>query len=77
MNPMNNPGPMPHGGTRKKRGAALIIILAFIVLLTGLVLAFFSRAITARQVSNSSAAQTKADIPALSAADVIVGDFKQ
>jgi len=77
MNPMNNPGPMPHGGTRKKRGAALIIILAFIVLLTGLVLAFFSRAITERQVSNSSAAQTKADILARSAADVIVGDFKQ
>ena len=61
----------------RRKGTALIIILSFLVLLTGLVLAFFSRALTERQVSNSSAAQIKADLLARSAADVIVGDLKQ
>jgi len=58
-------------------GAALVIILAFVVLMMGLVVAFFSRAITERQVSNSSANQTKADILARGALDVITGDLKQ
>ena len=41
----------------RRRGVALIIVLAFVVLLTGLVIAFFSRSIVDRQVSNSSANQ--------------------
>ena len=57
-------------------GVALVIILGFLVLLSGLTLAFFSRAILERQVSNSSAAQNKADLLARSAAEVIVGDLK-
>jgi len=61
----------------RSSGAALVIILAFVVLMMGLVVAFFSRAITERQVSNSSANQTKADILARGALDLIVGDFKQ
>ncbi|MEI8309440.1 MAG: hypothetical protein WCH98_01660 [Verrucomicrobiota bacterium] len=60
-----------------RNGAALVIILAFLVLLTVLVLAFFSRTLTERQVSNSSAAQIKADLLAHSAADMIVADLKQ
>jgi len=60
-----------------KSGAALVIILAFAVLLTGLVIAFLSRAVTERQVSNSSASQTKADILAHSAMDLVVADLKQ
>jgi hypothetical protein len=63
-------------GSRKK-GAALVLILAFLVLLTGLVIAFFSRAMTERQVSNASVSQSKADLLARSAAEVIVGDLKQ
>ena len=62
---------------RKNRGVALVIILAFVVLLTGLVVAFFSRTTTERQVSNSSASQAKADILARSATDIIIGDLKQ
>ena len=59
------------------RGAALVIVLAFVVLLTGLVVAYFSRTMTNRQLSNSSFNQVKADQLAMSAADVIVGDLKQ
>lgn len=57
--------------------AALVIVLAFVVLLTVAVIAFFSRATTERQVSNNSAKSGSADALALSALDVIVGDLKQ
>jgi len=38
------------GSGRNRHGAALVIILAFVVLLTGLIVAFFSRAMSERQV---------------------------
>jgi Tfp pilus assembly protein PilX len=57
--------------------AALVIVLAFVVLLTTLVLAFFSRAMSERGISNSSASQTKVEIFAQGAADTIVGDLQQ
>lgn len=60
-----------------RRGVALVIILAFLVLLVGVVLAFFARAMSERQVSNSSANQTKAEILAQGALDQILGDLKQ
>ena len=60
-----------------RRAVALVIILAFLVLLSGVVLAFFARAISERQVSNSSANQTKAEILAQGALDQILGDLKQ
>src|SRR5947207_2827138 len=59
------------------KGAALIIVLAFVVLLTGLVLAYFSRTATDRQLAQSSFNDTDADILARSALDIVVGDFKQ
>ncbi len=62
---------------RSRRGVALVIILAFVVLLTGLVVAFFSRAMSDRQVSNSSASQIKADVFARGAAAQVIGDLKQ
>ena len=61
----------------RKAGAALVIALAFVVLLTGLIVAFFSRAMSERQVSNSSANQTKVEFLVEGAADAIIGDFKQ
>ncbi|CAN5688929.1 hypothetical protein BH09VER1_BH09VER1_03880 [soil metagenome] len=67
----------PTLGSAAPRGSALVIILAFVVLATVLVLAFFSRSILERQMSNASANQTKVDILAHSAIDTIVGDFKQ
>src|SRR5581483_11315097 len=61
----------------KRRGAALVIVLAFIVLLTGMVVAFFARAMSERQISNSSANQTRVDILADGASDQIIADLKQ
>jgi hypothetical protein len=61
----------------QNKGAALIIVLAFVVLLTGLVVAYFSRASTDRQLAQSSFNDTDADLLARSALDIVVGDFKQ
>jgi len=61
----------------RNTGAALVIALAFVVLLTGLIVAFFSRAMSERQVSNSSANQTKVELFAEGAANTIIADFKE
>jgi hypothetical protein len=58
-------------------GAALMIVLAFVVLLTGLALAYFSRTTTDRQLAQSSFNDTSADLLARSALDIVVSDFKQ
>jgi len=62
-------------GTSK--GAALIIVLAFVVLVTALALAHFSRTTTNRQLTQSSYADTSADLLARSGLDIIVGSLKQ
>jgi hypothetical protein len=59
------------------KGAALMIVLAFVVLLTGVVLAYFSRTTTDRQLAQSSHNDTSADLLARSALDIVVSDFKQ
>jgi hypothetical protein len=59
------------------KGAALMIVLAFVVLLTGLALAYFSRTTTDRQLAQSSYNDTSADLLARSALDIVVNDFKQ
>ena len=77
---MNSNSHSQIAGARQRQrndGVALVIVLAFVVLVTGVVVAFFSRAMTERQVSNSSSNITKADILAQSAADIIVADLKQ
>ncbi len=68
------------GGTRartQEKSSALILVLFFVVLLTAVTIAFLSRSMTARQVSNSSVSEAKAGILANSAGDIIVGDLKQ
>src|SRR5436305_2418306 len=62
-------------GTSK--GAALMIVLALVVLLTGLALAYMSRTTTDRQLAQSSYNDTSADLLARSALDLVVSDFKQ
>src|SRR5207245_9649841 len=57
--------------------AALIIVLAFVVLLTGLVLAYFSRATSDRPVAQSSFHQSKVDQVAVSGMELIIGDLRQ
>jgi hypothetical protein len=59
------------------KAAALIIALAFVVLLAGLALAYFSRTTTDRQLAHSSYNDTSADLLARAALDIVVGDFKQ
>src|SRR6478752_713018 len=59
------------------KGAALMIVLALVVLLTGLALAYMSRTTTDRQLAQSSYNDTSTDLLARSALDIVVGDFKQ
>ena len=61
---------------RRERAVALVITLALVVLLTFLVVAFFSRATANRQIESASAARTSANILARSAADLIAGDLR-
>ena len=63
-----------HGASK---GAALIIVLAFVVLVTGLAVAHFSRTTTDRQLAQSSYNDTSADLLARSALDITVSDLKQ
>ena len=58
------------------RGVALVIVLCFVVLLAGLVVAYLSRVTTERQVSNVSASDTKVELLGDSALDVVIGDLK-
>src|SRR4029077_17113232 len=62
---------------RPSSGAALIIVLAFVVLLTVLVVAYFSRTATDRQLAHSSFNVTTADLLARCRLDIGVNDFKQ
>lgn len=67
----------PFSAGSGNRGFAIVIVLAFIVLLTGVVLAVFLRATANRQISDSSAQAIKAGILARGALDQVVGDLKQ
>jgi putative Ig domain-containing protein len=59
------------------KGAALIIVLAFVTLVTVLAVAYFSRATTDRQLAQSSFNDTSSDLLARSALDITVSDLKQ
>jgi hypothetical protein len=59
-----------------EQAAALIIVLALVVLATGLVVAYFSRATSDRPVAHSSYNQSKVDQLAQSAMDNIIGDLR-
>ena len=62
---------------RSQRGAALVLVLAFVVLLTGLVMAFLANSLNNRKIAGSSVNQTKVELFAQGALDTIVGDLKQ
>ena len=66
-----------HSRDGASKGAALIIVLAFVVLVTGLAVAYFSRTTTDRQLAQSSYNDTSADLLARSALDITVSDLKQ
>src|SRR5438874_12625209 len=67
----------PRVVSSRERAAALIIVLAFVVLLTGLVVAYLSRTTGDRTVAHSSFNQSKADQLAASAMDNIIGDLRK
>jgi Tfp pilus assembly protein PilX len=67
---------LPKAASSRERAAALIIVLAFVVLLTGLVLAYLSRATSDRPVAHSSFNQSRADQLAASAMDLVIGDLR-
>ena len=66
-----------HSRDSASKGAALMIALAFVMLLTGLALAYFTRATTDRQLAHASYNDTSSDLLARSVLDVVVNDFKQ
>jgi len=61
----------------RQNGAALVIVLAFVVLLTALTVAYFSRTTADRQVAQSSFNQSNADQIAASGVSIILGDLRQ
>ena len=61
----------------QQSGFALILVLSFVVLITFVVVAFFSDSIFERRVSNGSANQSKVEIFARGALDTTVGDLRQ
>lgn len=55
----------------------MILVLAMLVLLVGIVLAFFSRAMASRQMADSGVGSIKAQIMARGAVEQIIGDLRQ
>src|SRR5438128_479566 len=66
----------PSARTREN-AIALLIVLAFLVLLAGLTVAYLSRTATDRQIAHGSFNEAKSDQLARSALDIVVADFKQ
>src|SRR5215467_970698 len=66
-----------HSRDAASKGAALIIVLAFVVLVSVLAVTHFSRTTTDRQLAQSSYNDTSADLLARSALDITVSDLKQ
>ena len=71
--PPNHRPHLPH----RQDGIALVIVLGFVVLLCLLVVAYFGRTTTDRQLAGASFNQMEADTLARGALDIIVADFKQ
>jgi hypothetical protein len=76
--------PMFMGGSRlvcrsreRDLGAALVIVLACIVILTGLIVAFLGHAVMETQVSGASAEQSSATLFARGAVDSVIGETIQ
>jgi len=67
---------LPTPVSSRERAAALLIVLAFVVLLTGLSVAYLSRTTGDRQVAHSSFNQSSVDQLAQSAMDNIIGDLR-
>lgn len=67
----------PSPAKRRSDAAALLIVLAFVVLLSGIVVAYLSRTSIDRQLAEGNSHASTADAIALSALEIVVADFKQ
>ena len=67
----------PSPDKRRSEAAALLIVLAFVVLLSGIVVAYLSRMSTDRPLAEANFHASAADAIAVSALEVVVADFKQ
>ena len=67
----------PRTSRARDRAVVLLIVLAFLVLLTGLIVAYFSRTATDRQLAKTSSGDTLADLLARSALDIVIADLQQ
>lgn len=66
----------PHFPRARQRGAALLITLALLVLLTAIVLAFFSRVTDSGKATVVASSQTEVNLLTKSALDVVLGDLR-
>lgn len=62
---------------QKRKGVALVITLSAVILLTVLMVAFFSRSVLNRQIAFTSTNLNKADALARTSLDVVVGEIRQ
>lgn len=69
------PGLLPACRAGARHGFALVLVLAMLVLVAGLVTAYFSRALQEQRAGGLSTAQTGADLLAESATRMILADF--
>ncbi len=60
-----------------RHAVALVVVLSFLVLITGVVVAFFSLSVLQHQVSHSSASLTSVELFARGALNATVGDVQQ
>ena len=68
----------PSSNFRQNRsGVALILVLCFVVLISGLVLALLSRSTSSGLISNASVNFTRTDIYGHGAIDQVIGDLRQ
>ena len=67
----------PRWRQARRRGVALVVVLAFVVLLIGVLLAFFSQSLLQRQVAQSSSHLTRVDVFAQGALETLIGDLRQ
>lgn len=61
----------------RQDGVALVLTLAFVVLLTFIIVAFFSRAVLDRRISGGSTAQVRAEMVAEGAMEMILTDLRR
>ncbi|XHR29777.1 MAG: hypothetical protein ACFUZC_04305 [Chthoniobacteraceae bacterium] len=67
----------PRSHLRSNQGVALVVVLSLIVIVVGIVMAYFSQTALQRQVSKASASQSAASAFAQMAVNVTIDDLKQ